>query len=182
MIEINRRSFVVGAGVTAASLAGAAVVLGPGWSTPTRDRARRTSFGTVALLAWSRAELAPSGHSAAQHVHRHASAGADRPVPSAVHGAWTAAVTVDVEVRNRSRRAMELSPGQFRVRVDRGGPTVSLYGADRTPGPVDPGSATVMRISYLAPPPGRGLSLEFDDASAMRTVVLGRIGGAGVRS
>jgi hypothetical protein len=70
---------------------------------------------------------------------------------------------------------MALSPGQFRVRLDNDGPTVSLYRADRPAGPVAPGSTTTMRISYLAPPRGRPLALEFDDAAAMRTLAVGRL-------
>ena len=85
---------------------------------------------------------------------------------SAVHGAWTDAVTVAVEVTNRSPSSVGLSPGQFRVRVDRVGPTVSLYSADRAPGPLDPGGTATMRITYLAPPPGQRLTLEFADDGA----------------
>jgi hypothetical protein len=71
---------------------------------------------------------------------------------------------------------MELSPGQFRIRVDRGGPTVSLYSADRDAGPLEPGSTARMRISYLVPPPDRLLSLEFADTGAAATLRLGRVG------
>lgn len=84
---------------------------------------------------------------------------------------------VEVEVRNRTRQAVELSPGQFRVRVDGDGPTVSLYRADRVPGAMAARSTTTMRISYLAPPPERPLSLEFSDAGAMTTLGLGALGG-----
>jgi len=102
-------------------------------------------------------------------------------VGSAVHGAWTDAVAVDVEVHNGLRAPMELSPGQFRVRVD-GGPTVSLYSSDRDAGPVGPGATTTLRILFLAPPPDQGLSLEFDDTGASRPVRLGRLGVVGPES
>ena len=96
-------------------------------------------------------------------------------MPSAVHGAWTDVVVVDVQVHNGSRDPIELSPGQFRVRVDGGGPTVSLYSSDRQAGPLEAGATTNLRISYLAPPPGSAISLEFADAISARTHRLGRL-------
>jgi hypothetical protein len=175
MTDISRRRVLVVLGSTAASASAAAatVLLNVGGppSGVLRGRGRRTSFGSVSLLAWSRLALTPS--SAGGHQHHHAASSA--PVPSAVHGAWTDAVVVDVEVHNGAKRPMELSPGQFRVRVDDDGPTVSLYRADRAPGPVDAGSTTTMRISYLVPPQGRALWLEFADAAAMTTHRLGRL-------
>jgi hypothetical protein len=166
---------LVALGGTAASAAVASIVLTRGRSSaPTRGRGEWTSFGTVALLAWSRLALAPSGEGSHRH-HGHEHTASSAPVPSAVHGAWTDAVVVDVEVHNGSRNPLELSAGQFRVRVDDDGPTVSLYSSDRPAGPVEPGSTTTMRISYLVPPSGPPLSLEFADASAMTTHRLGRV-------
>jgi len=72
-------------------------------------------------------------------------------------------------------RGGELLTGQFRVRVDDGGPTVSLYSSDRPPGRLEAGSTTSLRISYLVPPPGAALSLEFADAISARTHRLGRV-------
>jgi hypothetical protein len=177
--EISRRKILMALAGTAASAAVAGVLVNRG-SAPagvTRGRGQRTSFGSVALLAWSRQTLAPS---APASRHRHAES--TTPVPSAVHGAWTDAVEVDVEVHNGTRQPMGLSPGQFRVRVDGNGPTVSLYRADRGPGAVAAGSTTTMRISYLAPPRSRPLSLEFDDAGAMTTLALGRLDDEGARA
>jgi hypothetical protein len=179
MTEISRRKILAVLAGTAASAAAANLALSRGRSSPepTRGRGQRTSFGSVALLAWSRQTLAPSAP-ASRHHH----ADSTTPVPSAVHGAWTDAVEVDVEVHNGTRQPMRLSPGQFRVRVDGNGPTVSLYRADRGPGAVAAGSTTTMRISYLAPPRSRPLSLEFDDADAMTTLALGRLDDEGARA
>ena len=182
MSEISRRAVIMGLGSGAASVAaaGAVLVWARSSSGPSRRRGAATSFGSVALLGSSRLALAPAG--AAQHATAHGRAGnpghdvSGIPVPSAVHGAWTDAAVVDVEVHNSSQTPMELSPGQFRVRVDGGGPTVSLYSADRDAGPVEPGSTTRLRISYLVPPPDRGLSLEFADTGAAAPVRLGRVG------
>jgi hypothetical protein len=168
MAQLSRRKVLMALAGSAASAVLARTVLTRGSAgVPSRGRGQPTSFGSVVLLSWSRLALAPSspGH--------HHGAGSGAPVPSAVHGAWTDAVEVDVVVHNASRRQTELSPGQFRMRVDGGGPTVSLYRADRAPGPLAPGSSATMRISYLAPAPDQGLSLEFDDAAVMSTLALG---------
>ena len=186
-MEMSRRSMLVALGATGASAAAATVVLAHGRSAPpTRGHGAWTSFGTVALLGWSRLALA-AGAPGHEHEHAHAHAPAHVhgpaavavPVPSAVHGAWTHAVVVDVQVHNGSRSPIELSPGQFRVRVDEDGPTVSLYSADRSYGALEAGSTSTLRISYLVPPPGPELSLEFADAISMRTHRLGRLDGHG---
>jgi hypothetical protein len=170
MTQVSRRKVLLALAGSAASAALARSVLTRGRTgVPSRGRGQPTSFGSVALLGWSRLALAPSSPG---HHHVEASGA---PVPSAVHGAWTDAVEVDVAVHNGSRQEMELSPGQFRMRLDGGGPTVSLYRADRSPGPLAAGSSTTMRISYLAPDPERRLSLEFDDAAVMTTLAVGRL-------
>jgi hypothetical protein len=97
-------------------------------------------------------------------------------VASRVHGAWTDAVVVDLDVRNDRTELLGLSPGQFRLRVGSTGPTVSLYSADRDAGVLGAGSAARMRITYLAPPPDQELSVEFDDTGARTTLSLGRVG------
>lgn len=173
MAGVSRRAALSAAGGGVASAVAAGVVLMRAHTSvgPIHGRAIATSFGSVSLRG-SRLLLATAG--VVQHEHGHAASGA--LVPSAVHGAWTDAVEVDVEVHNGLHSPMELSPGQFRVRVDDTGPTVSLYSADRDAGPVEPGSTTTMRIRYLVPPPDRGLSLEFADAGAVAPVRLGRLG------
>ena len=170
-VGISRRKLLVVLGGTAAS---ATVPLAREPSEVraqvTRGRGQWTSFGSVSLLGWSRHALTRAGSHRGHDVSLN-------PVPSAVHGAWTDAVLVDVEVHNGTRNPMELSPGQFRVRVDDDGPTVSLYRADRVPGAMAAGTTATLRISYLVPPKGRAVSLEFTDAGAMTTLGLGRLDG-----
>lgn len=136
-----------------------------------------TSFGTVTLLQVARLTLgAAGGTQAGSHGAAHDPLAPGKPpVPSRVHGAWTDAVAIDVEVRNRLPVTMALSPGQFRLRVDRTGPTVSLYDADRPAGTVAAHSTTALRIRYLAPGPEHGLTLDFEDVRDARTVRLGRL-------
>ena len=171
-LAISRRRLLVVMGCITAPAAAATVTLGREPSAAraqvTRGRGQWTSFGSVSLLGWSRHTLTQG----AAHGGHHASS---VPVPSAVHGAWTDAVVVDVEVHNGTQNPVELSPGQFRVRVDDEGPTVSLYRADRVPGAMAAGTTATLRISYLAPPRERALSLEFADAGAMATLGLGRL-------
>jgi len=177
-MELTRRRMLVGAGATGVAALGAGVLVNrDDAGGPTRRAGEPTSFGSVALLGWSRRSLtAASGHAAAHaHVGPHPPGG-EALVPSAVHGAWTDAMTVDVSVHNGSSAPIELSPGQFRVRVAGGAVTVSLYAADRAAGPVAAGESALLRIDYLVPPPGLGLALEFADALAERTHQLGRLG------
>lgn len=174
MVTMSRRALVVAAGGVAGSAAVAgAVARWPGPSAPVPE-VLATTFGTVALLGSTRHVLAARGA-----AHGHATTEGGRPAesirPSAVHGAWTEAVVVDVAVRNDLRSPMELTAGQFRVRVDDDGPTVSLYAADRPPGPLAGGSGARMRITYLAPPPEHGLTLEFADTDAPEPLRLGAL-------
>ena len=180
MTEISRRAVVAVAGGGAVSVAAVGLsrpLLGGGlaWGQPVP-----TSFGSVRLLSSSRIGTSRTGTrhaahapSAAGHAAAHSS---EVPVASAVHGAWTAGVVVEVAVHNRLRTPVALSPGQFRVRVDAGGPTVSLYSSDRDVAALQPGATRTMRITYLAPPADRRLSLEFDDTDAPVPVGLGVVG------
>ena len=173
MIEMSRRAVVMGVGGGAASVAaGFALVRTPLWDELVGGRPTRTSFGWVTVLASSRVATVQgtAGHHLPAAGHT-----ADIPVASVVHGAWTDAVVIDVEVQNRSRRAVELSPGQFRVRVE-DGPTVSLYSADRDAGPLGPGASARLQIRYLAPPSTSGLRLEFQDTGSPAPLLLDRVG------
>lgn len=184
MIQVNRRALllVTGSGLVTTVVAGR-VLLAPSLG-PTRGEGVPTSFGSIALLGWTHEVVAPGGaaHAAVDPAGQGGGhpAGAvldraSRPVPSAVHGAWTDAVAVEVEVHNGSRASRGLSPGQFRVRVDRDGPTVALYSADRPAGPVPPGATTRMQIRYLVPPPDHEVSLEYVDSVGRRPLRLGTL-------
>lgn len=183
MIQVNRRALllVTGSGILTTAVAGRALLAQP--LGPTHGQGVRTSFGSIALLGWSHEALVPGGaaHGAADPVGQggHPTGAvldrASRPVPSAVHGSWTDAVAVEVEVHNGSRRPLGLSPGQFRVRVDSDGPTVALYSADRQAGPVGPGATTRMQIRYLVPPPDHEVSLEYVGSVGRRPLRIGTL-------
>jgi hypothetical protein len=192
-MELTRRRMLLGLSASGAAAVGAGVLLtreGP--PPPSRGAGQWTSFGSVALTGWSRRSLAAPTEHEAGHVHGAAPGAAsveppDEPpddaaaalVPSAVHGAWTDAVGVDLRVHNGTQGPIELSPGQFRVRVDGGDMTVSLYRTDRTAAPVEAGASADLHIDYLVPPAGSGLTLEFTDALSARTHHLGRLGDGG---
>ena len=163
-----------GGGATVA--AGFAFVRTPLWDQLVGGRPTATSFGSVTVHASSRVATVAGG---ARHHLAAAAHPGDIPVASMVHGAWTDAVLVDVEVQNTSRRAVELSPGQFRMRVE-GGPTVSLYSADRDAGPLGPGAGTRLQIRYLAPPSRNRLRLEFQDLGSPGPLLLDEVGGGPV--
>jgi hypothetical protein len=175
-MKLSRRGMLLGAGATGVAAVGAGALLNRAAPPTSRGAGVWTSFGTVALVGWSRRSLAGPVDHEAGHEH----AGGDEHtgsvlVPSAVHGAWTDAATVDLRVHNGSQEPIELSPGQFRVRAGDEGMTVSLYSADRPAGPVPPGSTAALRIDYLVPPEGTALALEFADALSDRTHDLGRL-------
>jgi hypothetical protein len=175
MAEMSRRGLVivVGAGTLAAAF-GLAHPFGS--ATVEQGQRHRTSFGSVTLLGSARVAAATAGAHGAAHAATVAGRAADVPVGSRVHGAWTDAVVVDLDVRNDRTQLLGLSPGQFRLRVGATGPTVSLYSADRDAGVLATGAAARMRITYLAPPPDQELSVEFDDPGAGARLVLGRVG------
>jgi hypothetical protein len=173
MAELSRRGLIVAVGGGAVAVVGLGHPFGPGGLALVRRH--RTSFGAVSLLGSERIATRGGGAHHAARVSHAPARGADLPVTSRVHGAWHDAVVVDLAVANERTSRLAFSPGQFRLRVDRTGPTVSLYSADRDAGLLAPGSTT-MRITYLAPPPGRELSLEFDDAEGDATVTLGPVG------
>ena len=177
LVALSRRRVILTAGGTASVAAvGALWTARPDAGTATGPR-RTTSFGSIRLVGSERLAVTPGGapQRAHDHAHDHGQDVADEPAASAVHGAWTAAVVVDVEVHNGSPRAVPLSPGQLRLRVDHG-PTVSLYSADRAAAPAPAGSTTQMRVTYLAPPADRRLVLEFDDPGAPGPIRLGPVG------
>lgn len=176
MAELSRRGLivVVGGGTVAAAYGLANPFGVPGVSL--RRRRHRTSFGSVTLLGSTRI----AAHRGRAHGAAHAATGTgrvtDSPVTSPVHGAYTDAVVVDLDIRNERTELLPLSPGQFRLQVGADGPTVSLYSADHDAGVLPRGSARRMRITYLAPPPDRALALAFDDTGAASTLLLGGVG------
>ncbi|HEX8781002.1 MAG TPA: hypothetical protein VF728_07515 [Nocardioides sp.] len=183
MIQVDRRVLllVTGSGLVTTLVTGRALLTGP--LGPTRGAGVTTSFGSIVLLGWAYEALAPgsAAHGSGDPVGRggHPAGAvrdrAPRPVPSAVHGAWTDAVAVELEVHNGSRAPLVLSPGQFLVRVQRGGPTVALYSADHGGEPVAPGTSTRMQIRYLVPPPDREVSLEYVGSVGRRPLRIGTL-------
>jgi hypothetical protein len=147
MAELSRRQVALAARGSALTAAAAMVVRG-GRETreePSRGKGEWTTFGSVALL--SAVRLA---HTVAPHGH---AAGSDL-------------VRLDVEVHNGLRRPLLFSPGQFRVRMDGRGPTVTPYDAERAAGALAGGTTTRTWVSYLVPRGVRGLRVEFTEAAS----------------
>src|SRR6476620_11479695 len=99
-MELTRRRMLLGAGATGAAAVAAGVLLGrDDPPRPSRGDGEWTSFGSVALVGWSRRPLAAALEHEAGHEHgdEHGDAAqvagaaeaAAGIVPSAVHGAWT---------------------------------------------------------------------------------------------
>lgn len=157
MSQLSRRSMVavLSGGVLVSAVATRLVL--DGWSSRpaqvTRGRGADTAFGSVAVLGSHRSRRERMA------AHEHAGAAAhDR--------SWPDVVRVDVEVHNGRRRPVLMSPGQFRLRVGRDGPTVTPYAAGRVPGALGPRSTTRTWIDYLAPGDASDLWVEYAEAGA----------------
>lgn len=122
-----------------------------------RGRGAPTAFGSVAVLG-SRREALPQ---ATAVVHGHGVDGAVLP-----DWTWSDMVRVDVEVHNGTDRELLMSPGQFRLRVGRDGPTVTPYDAELAPGPLAAGATATTWVSYLAPAEATELWVEYSEAGA----------------
>jgi len=169
-VHLTRRNAVLGIGGTMASAvaAGAWFVNGPGESrSPTRGRGKWTTFGSVAVLGWSRHRHAAdaSVHGHAQHQGGH---GAD--LIGGPHGIWPQTVVVGVEVHNGLDRPLLFSPGQFRLRVGEGGPTVTPYDTEGPAEGLPAGSTRTTWVSFLAPQDAGDLAVEFTEAGASQAM------------
>lgn len=160
MPEISRREFVTVLGGGAVVSTAAVGALAAGWGNvarvTTRGRGRWTRFGTVAVLGASRQHLsAGNGH--------HQQAVSNVP---AKHRTWSETVRVDVEVHNGSDQPILVSPGQFRLRLGAGGMTVTPYDAGWSVGPLGASETVASWITYLAPPGGADLWIEYAEPGA----------------
>jgi hypothetical protein len=160
--DLSRRHLLAAlAGTALAAGAAGAVVAGApdgpagGRATPSRGRGAATSFGSVAVVGALRAPRPDDGG----HLHGDGQA----PSGALLDSTWSDTVRADVEVHNGLDRAVLMSPGQFRLRVGRDGPTVSPYAVGSVAGPVAPGATVTTWVTYLAPAGATALSLEYTD-------------------
>lgn len=149
---------VLGGGAVVSTAAVGA--LATGWGNAprvtTRGRGRWTRFGTVAVLG------ATSGHLVARGGHNQKLV-ANTPVK---HRTWSETVRIEVEVHNGSDQPILVSPGQFRLRLGGGGMTVTPYDAGWSVGPLGTSETVASWISYLAPPGGADLWIEYAEPGA----------------
>lgn len=169
-MHLTRRNAMLGFGATAASAvaAGAWFVTEPGArGAPTRGRGTWTTFGSVAVLGWSRH---PHAGDASVHAHsRHG--GADQAdLIGGPHGIWPQTVVVGVEVHNGLDRPLLFSPGQFRLRVGPGGPSVTPYDTEGAVESLPARSTRTTWVSFLAPQDAEHLAVEFTEAGASRAL------------
>lgn len=160
MSDVTRRTVLLAFTGSAVCGAGAVALLTGGdrdRTTITRGRGSWTSFGSVAVLG-AHQHAAAAG---AAHPHGHA---------GGRHEVWPNTVLTEVEVHNGTRRPVLVSPGQFRLRVGRSGPTVSYYDAERPVAALDAGMTERLWISYLAPDAPDELFLEYTEAGAAKAV------------
>jgi hypothetical protein len=111
------------------------------------------SFGPLSVQRVERFAGAPNSG------HGHSSVGSDR-------------IRVSLTVKNRTRAAVPFSPGQFRLRLDRLGRTLSATRPNPPPGLIGGRQTLRQRLTFLVPFPRTSFSLVFDDLGRAKPVVI----------
>lgn len=164
MSQISRRGLgtVLVGGALASGTAISLVVAGSDTVRPdrvlTRGRGRWTGFGSVSVGTARRATLTASAVGAQHQNH-------SVHVPEE-HRTWSDTVRVEMELHNGTERPILVSPGQFRLRVGSGGPTVTPYQAGWVVGPLSGSSTLSSWITYLAPPGASDMWVEYVEPGA----------------
>ncbi|ABM10581.1 hypothetical protein AAur_pTC10170 (plasmid) [Paenarthrobacter aurescens TC1] len=131
-----------------------------------------TSFGTVRIAAAERQSRLPqdlSADSSATAASSAPASGHDHGGGSAGSGVqpanftWGDHVVLQVEVHNGMDRPVLFSPGQLRLKVGPGGPTVTNRSTGTGKGALEPGATNNFWISFLVPSDIEQLSAEFTD-------------------
>lgn len=171
-VQLSRRDAMVGLGgcALAAFAAGTYAVNRVGRSeSPSLVQGSWTSFGSVAVRGWSRRAHA-DGAAVSGHSH-HDAPGPVGPLDGQ-HDVWGQNVVVAVEVHNDLERPLLFSPGQFRLRVGRVGPSVMPYDAQGSAESVPAGGTLTTWVSFLAPQDGDDLAVEFTEAGSVRSLSM----------
>ncbi len=166
MAELTRRQVLIasGGGLAAVAIGGAVNSALPGLLSARLDLGQATAFGKVTILRAHRKHR--TGALAGPHHGRAAPADTANDHLAPQHLAWSDYVHVDLAVENSSRRPVLLSPGQFRLRVGRSGPTVSLYDAGHRVVALAAGSTLTTWVGYLAPSDQSAFGIEYTEAGA----------------
>ena len=187
-MRLSRRTATLGLGGTLVSGVATSACLGggsgsggpPGSRPPTRGRGARTAFGSVAVLGASW-EPTPAGVAVHEHGDHHRR---EDPGEGAGHGIWSQTVLVGVEVHNGLDRPLLFSPGQFRLRVGRHGPSVTPYDAEGPSRGLPAGRTLTTWVSFLTPDDADDLAVEFTEAGAeaVLSIALAPIAATGTSS
>lgn len=157
-MQMTRRVAVLALGGAAASAVTVRTWSGAaGNGQPTRGRGPATAFGSVAVLA---VDASTRRGPAAGHAHTGVRAALGAPES---HEAWTRVLRVEVELHNGLGRPVAFSPGQFRLRLGRGGRTVTPYDSSLPAAALPAHSTLAGSVSYLVPEDAGDLTVEFSD-------------------
>jgi hypothetical protein len=149
-----------------------------GHAIPGEPGATSTSFGTVAVVGFSRLADARSAPPGAHEGHAQ---GAAAPATEVTAGSstepietrpWSTTVRVVVTVHNQLDQPVLFSPGQFRLGIDGTAGTVAPLDAGRVSGALAPGTAVRTWVRFLAPEQTGALRLEFADVGRGRTISI----------
>lgn len=158
-MQLTRRVAVLALGGAAASAVTVRTWSGAaGNGQPTRGRGPATAFGSVAVLA---VDASTRRDPAVSHAHTGVREALGAP---GSHEAWTRVLRVEVELHNGLGRPVAFSPGQFRLRLGRGGSTVTPYDSSMLPVAALPAHSTSTgTVRYLVPEDAGDLTVEFSD-------------------
>jgi hypothetical protein len=88
-------------------------------------------------------------------------------------GARSDRVRVSLTLTNRGPATVPFSPGQFRLRLDRLGTTVTATRPNGPPGSIAAGQTLRQRLTFVVPAPRTSFTLVFDDLGRATPLPIG---------
>jgi hypothetical protein len=82
-------------------------------------------------------------------------------------------IRVSLTVTNRGRVKVAFSPGQFRLRLDRAGTTVTATRPNPPPGSIAAGQTLRQRLTFVVPAPRTSFTIVFDDLGRATPLPIG---------
>jgi hypothetical protein len=82
-------------------------------------------------------------------------------------------IRVSLTVTNRGRAKVPFSPGQFRLRLNRAGTTVTATRPNPPPGSIAAGQTLRQRLTFVVPVPRTSFTLVFDDLGRATPLRIG---------
>jgi hypothetical protein len=88
-------------------------------------------------------------------------------------GARSDRIRVSLTLANRGRTALPFSPGQFRLRLDRAGTTLTATRPNPPPGAIGAGQTLRQRLTFVVSVPSTSFTLVFNDLARATPLPIG---------